>query len=428
MNKQYWKSAELGYLSSIHARVGWKNLTADEYTNQGHIFLAIPNIRQNPIDFINVNYISEKRYRESPDLALKTGDVLIAKDGSTLGSINIVTSLPQTATVNGSIAILRTKSELTPRFLRYYLESKDIQSTIEFYRQGSGVPHLYQAHIKKFKINYPSIAAQQAIADFLDSKTAAIDALIAKKQRLLELLEEKRAALINRAVTKGLNPDVPMKDSGIPWIGEIPAHWDVARLKFLASKIIDCLHSTPEYIEDGPCYAIRTSDIEIGHLDLSKAKRVSTNTFKTRTKRAKITKGDIIYSREGERFGLAAPILENLDICMAQRVIQIKSNNTTQSGFLMWSLNCDSTYNQAKQDTVGATSPRVNIETIANMWIPRPLQEEQKHIAIHIKKTISEQTHLKKKINNQIERLQEYRQALITAAVTGQLDITGEDD
>ena len=210
-----WSHSKLGFESIVKARLGWKGLKADEYIASGYIFLATPNIKGNDIDFDNVNYITKERYEESPEIMLQLGDILVTKDGSTVGTTNVVRYLPEAATVNSSIAVVRPFQTLDSIYLYYFLSSSYVQNVIQRMKGGMGVPHLFQEDLRKFSIILPSLSEQTAIANFLDHETAKIDTLIAKQQRLIELLQEKRQALISHAVTKGLNPDAPMKDSRI---------------------------------------------------------------------------------------------------------------------------------------------------------------------------------------------------------------------
>ncbi len=185
-----WSTTRLDRVATVNARIGWKALTAAEYQPEGYAFLATPNIKNPEIDFVNVNYISDFRYDESPELKLQMGDVLLAKDGNTLGIVNIVRSLPRPATVNGSIAVLRSFG-MEPRFLRYVLQSDRIQGHIEAVKDGMGVPHLFQRDIKRFPLPSPALEQQRRIADFLDAETGKIDNLVSKKRRLVSLLDER---------------------------------------------------------------------------------------------------------------------------------------------------------------------------------------------------------------------------------------------
>jgi len=136
---QTWKRTRIDRVATVNARIGWKALTATEYQSEGYVFLATPNIKSSAIDFDRVNYISEYRYQESPELKLQLGDVLLAKDGNTLGITNIVRELPRPATVNGSIAVLRP-FDIEPRFLRYVLASSSTQDVIDAIKGRSTFP------------------------------------------------------------------------------------------------------------------------------------------------------------------------------------------------------------------------------------------------------------------------------------------------
>lgn len=149
-----WTPTRIDRVATVNARIGWKALTASEYQPDGYVFLATPNIKTESIDFGNVNYIDEYRYEESPELKLELGDVLLAKDGNTLGITNIVRELPRPATVNGSIAVLRAFG-IEPRFLRYSLASSSAQSMIDAIKGGMGVPHLFQWDIKRLPLVLP---------------------------------------------------------------------------------------------------------------------------------------------------------------------------------------------------------------------------------------------------------------------------------
>ena len=144
----------------------------------------------------------------------------------------------------------------------------------------------------------PPLPEQHAIAAFLDRETAKIDALAAKKERLVELLEEKRTALISHAVTKGLDPDAPMKDSGIEWLGEVPVHWAKMKIKHFLYQIIDTEHKTAPYDPDGNYLVVRTSNVRNGVLLLADAKYINHEGFKEWTRRGVPKPGDILFTRE----------------------------------------------------------------------------------------------------------------------------------
>ncbi|MBT2509824.1 restriction endonuclease subunit S [Streptomyces sp. ISL-98] len=182
--------SRLDRVATVNARIGWKALTAAEYQPEGYAFLATPNIKNPQIDYRNVNYISEFRYEESPELKLREGDVLLAKDGNTLGIVNLVRDLPRPATVNGSIAVLRSYG-IHPAYLRYVIASNVMQGHIGAVKDGMGVPHLFQRDIKRFSIPLPPEEEQCRIVNFLDAEVGKINSLVAKKLEILSLLEER---------------------------------------------------------------------------------------------------------------------------------------------------------------------------------------------------------------------------------------------
>jgi len=309
---EHWGVKRIDFLASVKARLGWKGLTADEYVQEGFIFLSTPNIKgENDIAFRDVNYISKERYFESPEIILKEGDVILAKDGSTLGTVNRVKSLPAPATVNSSLAVIRPKSTLNSEFLFRWIASPIIQSLIGKFKDGQGVPHLFQADIRKFLVLFPPLPEQQAIAAFLDRETGRIDTLIAKKQRLLELLAEQRTALISSTVTKGLDAKVKLKPSGVEWLGDVPEHWEVKKIVFLLSKIQDGTHFSPESDFSGDYLYITAKNIKEWGFDFSEITYVSKEAHQEIYKRCPVKKGDVLYIKDGATAGIAT--VNNLD-------------------------------------------------------------------------------------------------------------------
>lgn len=196
-----WKVSRIGFETWVRARLGWKGLKAEEYVDSGYAFLSTPNIKNTLIDFENINYISKERYDESPEIKLNIGDVLLAKDGSTLGTVNVVRTLPKETTVNSSIAVITPSSRINSVYLYYLFQSDYLKSIIQMKKGGMGVPHLFQGDIVKFSIPLPPLDEQQSIAFYLDQKTAQIGSLISDINEQIEKLKEYRQAVISEAVT-----------------------------------------------------------------------------------------------------------------------------------------------------------------------------------------------------------------------------------
>lgn len=274
-------------------------------------------------------------------------------------------------------------------------------------------------------IPVPPINQQQHIADYLDRKCSQIDAIIAQQQEVIEKLKAYKLSVITETVTKGLNPDVPMKDSGVEWIGEIPEHWKMVRLKFLLSHIIDCPHETPIYSAYGDYLVIRTADQDLGKLRAAEDMyRLDAGEYQNRIRRMPLEKDDIVYGREGERWGLACLVPESNKYCLGQRMLQFRCKRELfLPRFAMWALNSKFVYLQGAVDTIGSTSPHVNISTVRNFLIPVPNINEQQEIIEYVDKKMLQ---LDKEVEHRemlIRKLNGYKKSLIYEVVTGKKEV-----
>lgn len=201
---EHWNTKKFKYAMSIKARLGWKGLKADEYVdNSEYGFLSTPNIKHQNIKYDECYFITQRRYEESPEIMLQDGDILLVKDGSTLGISNIVKNLPFKCTVNSSIAVLRKfqKEQYLPGFLNYYLKTSSIQNHIKLVKDGMGVPHLFQSDIKNFVLIIPPIIEQEQIIEFIEYEVEKIDAGISLIEDQIQKMKEYKTTLINDAVT-----------------------------------------------------------------------------------------------------------------------------------------------------------------------------------------------------------------------------------
>ena len=302
------------------------------------------------------------------------------------------------------------------------------------YSVSAAQPGLSIENINKLKIPFPKVEEQKWIAHFLDRKTAAIATLIAKKQRLIQLLEEKRTALINQAVTKGLNPDAPMKDSGIPWIGDIPKHWDVTRLKWKKNYVDQgrspvCANRLADDEEWG---VLKVGCVNGGVFNELEHKAFPENLlkdFEHDIYKFEVQPGDILISRANtkELVGSAARVGSvRPKLMLSDKLYRLHLNGKVDSEFLILSLNSRLARCQFERESSGASGSMQNIsqDKLSDLLLPfPPSQTEQIEInQIFQERSLALQSP-KLKLFDQIEKLQEYRRSLITAAVTGKLNI-----
>jgi type I restriction enzyme, S subunit len=324
--------------------------------------------------------------------------------------------------ITSAYLALRLKPGVSPQFGFQFLNAWDASKAIHGY--GSGLrQNLDFSHFKRMPVALPPPEEQAAIARFLDWANGRLERAIRAKRKVIALLNEQKQAIIHRAVTRGLDPSVPLKPSGMPWLGDIPRHWRVWRLKFATEKIVDCLHATPKYSESGNYPAIRTADISPGIVHVAKAKRISARDHTTWTARLEPIEGDILYSREGERFGIAASVPAGVNLCISQRMMVFRIAREHNSNFVMWLLNCTSTYGQALQDVMGATAPHVNISTIRNYFLAMPAKQEQDLIVHYIDSETRPIDTTISRLEREIDLLREYRTRLVADVVTGKLDV-----
>ncbi|MBU1340990.1 MAG: restriction endonuclease subunit S [Proteobacteria bacterium] len=270
-----WEIKKIKHKCYVKARVGWKGLKSSEFLTNGYSYLITGiDFKKDKIDWNDCYHIDKERYDEDPYIQLKDEDLLITKDG-TIGKLAVVSRLEKPACLNSGIFVVRSlNKDFSTRYLFWVLKSNLFYQFNDYTSYGSTIQHLYQNVFVEFWYPFPMLKIQIIIANYLDQKTAQIDELIVQKERLIELYEEEKTAIINQAVTKGINPDVELKDSGIEWLGEIPVHWQATRLNRLI-RVKDGTHETPSYISESEnSYPLVTSkDFEKGQINFDKTKQ-----------------------------------------------------------------------------------------------------------------------------------------------------------
>ncbi|MEF8749763.1 MAG: restriction endonuclease subunit S [Candidatus Accumulibacter propinquus] len=275
-----------------------------------------------------------------------------------------------------------------------------------------------EGQIGSFILPCPNPPEQTAIAAFLDRETAKIDDLVAEQRNLIGLLKEKRQALISHAVTKGLDPAVPMKNSGVEWLGEVPAHWQIGPLKRFAD-IVDCKHYTVQFLDEGwPIVSIR--ELHDDRIDISNAKLTSLQEWEfLREGRAPLP-GDMIFCRNAS-VGAVGYVESDASFCMGQDVCLIRSLSVGR--FMHYQMMSTEIRNQIEALLVGATIRRANVEEIRSLVVVWPAENEQNAIAAFLSHETAKIDDLITEAEIATNLLQERRTALISAAVTGKIDV-----
>ncbi|MBP6114439.1 MAG: restriction endonuclease subunit S [Acinetobacter sp.] len=398
---------------------------------EGFPFVSVTDVGINNINFFDAKKITETDYLRLVKEGCKpaVNDVLLTKDG-TIGRACIVTEDMPDFVILSSLGLITPNKEISSHFLYYYLVSGINVDQMNSVIHGSALKRMTINKINDLILTFPDFYEQEKIASFLDHETAKIDTLIAKQEKLIELLKEKRQAVISHAVTKGLNPDVKLKDSGVEWLGQVPEHWGVSRLK----NIIRSLESG--------C-SVNAADIpaQSNELGVLKTSCVYTRSFRIEENKTvvpedihrvkcKVRKGAIIISRMNtpELVGASALVKVEADnIYLPDRLWQtiFFENIDIDAEYLSHFMTVQGFRDQIALGAEGASSSMQNIakEDYLNINCLVPPLEEQIQIRAFIEQKLAVLSNLNMKAQEAVERLKERRTALISSAVTGKIDV-----
>lgn len=311
-----------------------------------------------------------------------------------------------------------------PDFVHHWTHTPNYRSQVEMACAGtsSSMQNLGQDEFRRFVISLPPVPEQTAIASFLDHETAKIDALVAEQEKLITLLQEKRQAVISHAVTKGLNPNVTMKDSGVEWMGEVPTHWAVGGLTRFIGPVVDYRGRTPTKVDEG-IFLVTARNIRDGRIDYEASEEfVDPDSAASLLARGKPEIGDLLFTMEAPLGQVA--LIDRTDIALAQRVVKFRGVPTLMrnSYLLYWLM---STGCQSRLETLatGSTALGIKASKLGMIECLAPPLDEQDSIVALIKHETTKLNVLITEAHSAITLLQERRTALISAAVTGQIDV-----
>jgi len=295
----------------------------------------------------------------------------------------------------------------------------------DYYSTSTALPSMTKGVLNAHLLAVPSLSEQTAIATFLDSETGKIGALIAEQEKLLALLAEKRQATISHAVTKGLNPDAPMKDSGVAWLGKVPEHWDMKRIKDCGCEVVDCKNRTPKPHPDGDYFVVRTSCVKDGRFDPEPGYRTDERNFIEWTAKGKPQTGDVLFTREAPT-GEACLAPQGLDFCLGQRMMYIRPpEQVLRSEFLLYSIYGGLARERISEKSKGSTVGHLRVGEVGELPLLLPPLDEQRELVDFVADELNKLQSLEVESERAIALLKERRSALIAAAVTGQIDVRG---
>jgi type I restriction enzyme S subunit len=326
--------------------------------------------------------------------------------------------------ISPAYTVLRTKRKLVSSYYKYLFKSysfiSELQTSIVGIREGKNISF---QELSYSILPIPTLPEQTRIAQFLDRKTAQIDKAIAQKEKLIELLKERRQILIHNAVTRGLNPHVKMKPSGVEWIGEIPEHWEVMKLNHIVELLVDGTHFSPKSSFEGEYKYVTAKNIRENGFDFTELTYITKKDHDSIYKRCPVKKGDILYIKDGATAGIAMinDMEEEFSLLSSVAVIRLKS--LVNNEFLKYYLNSNLIKTYVSTQINGGAITRLTLELIKIFKIVVPPEGEQ---LLMVEQLIQIDKRISKSIVNEntaIEKLKEYKSTLINSAVTGKIKV-----
>jgi type I restriction enzyme S subunit len=371
------------------------------------------------------------RFEDAPSRArrrVRDGDVIISTVRTYLQAIAQIRQPPANLVVSTGFAVVRPGAEVfDAQYCKYALREPEFLAEVERRSVGVSYPAINASDLASIPVHIHEVNRQRAIADYLDRETARLDALVAAKVRVVGLLAEKRRALMTRAVTRGLDPRAPLRDSGIPWLGEIPAHWIGTRLKFVADVrggiTIGQRYSPTDLIE---VPYLRVANVQDGRLDLTEVATVLVPSDEATA--CMLEAGDVLMNEGGDADKLGRGCVWRGEIvrCLHQNhVFAVRPRRVLSDWLNIWTSTDGAKAffeSRAKQSTNLASISATNINELP---IPLPPPEEQGAIIEQVNDASAKLGELCVATERTIALLKERRAALIAAVVTGQIEATG---
>lgn len=421
MIPSHWTAKKMKYACQITDGTHFSPPT----TEFGMPYITVSNVRNDIIDIENANRISVEDYETlvKQGCQPQLGDVLLAKDG-TVGRTAIVTNTNEYVVLS-SLGILHPEDNLLSSFLKYSLDSLYLQEQMNAAMAGSALRRITISKINEFLILVPPIKEQSAISAYLDCKIGKIDAAITEKEQMLEDLKAYRSSIISETVTKGLDKNVEMKDSGIEWLGMIPQKWGLVKLKNKAKvngRIGFRGYTTADLVQAGEgAYTIGGKHITNCVLDLSNPEYISWDKY-YESPEIMVHKGDILMAQRGS-LGKTALVREDIGPATINPSLVLLNSIEMSEVFLYYYLISNTCLAYIDLLNTATAVPMISQNQIENIYIPIPSHAEQAEIASFLDEKTTEINNSISLVSSQIVDLKAYKSAIITEAVTGKFDL-----
>jgi len=416
---------DTGRLKNLVEMITGFPFKSNKYSVSGIKLARGINVKEGVLNWDETRYWPQVENNLS-DYLLAAGDILIAMDGSKVGkNFCMISDNDLPILLLQRVARLRARRWLFPRFLFYSIADKNFLLWVEISKTDPMVPHIAPSDIHNFIVPIPPFNEQVNIANFLDHKTALIDQAISIKEKQIDLLKERRQLLIHRAVTRGLNPNVKMKDSGLEWIGDIPEGWTVTSVKHvLEIPICDGPHTTPQLYEEGYPF-VSAEAIKNGEVDFGKIRGfISLKSYLEFSKKYSPKRNDIYMVKSGATTGNVAMVKTDLEFSIWSPLAVFRANQKKViPNYLLNYLESPSFRLSVELNWSFGTQQNIGMGILSNLPIAYPSLDEQILISEYIRRVTDKVKSAISLKEQEIEKLKEYRASLINSAVTGKIKV-----
>lgn len=417
----HWGISKTKFYGELNSGDGFRNdLQGREYGDFPFFKVSdTNNIGNEKLLIKSNNYVSNEDFENERWTLFQTGNIVFPKIGMGL-LLNKRRILNQDSFIDNNMMGLEPNHKLDVQYTFYYYLLVDFKD----YCSDGTVPSINESQVGDIPVLIPPLHEQQKIVSFLDKKSTKVDQLIHSKEKKIELLKEKRTSLINKVVTKGLNPDVEMKDSGVEWIGEIPSSWKRVKLIWISNRIGDGLHSTPNYVESSDYHFINGNNLVDGSIKLfSSTKCVSEEEYQKHY--IELTPKTLLMSINGTIGNLS--FYKNEKVILGKSSCYINLKYDINEGFIYYLMMCSSIQSYYTYELTGTTIFNLSLNSVRNTPIILPPISEQHQIVSYLDKETKLIDETISSEQKKIELLKEYKQSLISEVVTGKRKVTTDE-
>ncbi len=429
-----WKIKRVKYMANLKGRIGWQGLTSEEYQDEGAYLVTGVDFKNGGIDWENCFHVPMKRWEEAKEIQIQNGDLLITKDG-TIGKVAIVSDMPGETSLNSGVLRIMPIQGYSQRFLYWIIQSEEFWNWFNFRNAGnSTIIHLYQGDFANFTCAFPDYTEQTAITDYLDVQCGKLDEIIADLEEQIDILQKYKKSVITEAVTKGLNKDVVMKDSGIDWIGQIPKNWKISKIKYL----VDNNHPYPvgdgdhglikadDYLTEGIPY-IRVLNLTWGNgLNIENMVYIS-DEMNANIKNSELKPNDILIAKTGATIGKTAIVPQLLPISnTSSHVGKITLPDTHDAKYFYYVVTSSIVQKQIEDiSAMQSTRPELGIEGLKNLIVVVPPLDVQRNISRFLDSRCPKIDEIIIAKNEQLSVIKNHKSSLIFEYITGKKCVKG---